>query len=63
MIFNFVIMAMFAVIMLGLLFMACFGMAFGHELLSGIASADKDSIVYGYHAVFGGFSRFLTYRL
>ena len=60
MIFNFVIMAMFAVIMLGLLFMACFGMSFSHELLSGIASADKDSIVYGYQAVFGGFFSILN---
>lgn len=60
MIFNFVIMAMFAVIMLGLLFMACFGMAFSHELLSGIVSADKDSIVYGYQAVFGGFFSILN---
>lgn len=55
MVYNFVIMAMFAVIMLGLLFMACFGMSFSHELLSGIASADKDSVVYGYQVLFGGF--------
>lgn len=60
MIFNFVIMAMFAVIMLGLLSMTCFGMAFSHELLSGIVSADKDSIVYGYQAVFGGFFSILN---
>lgn len=60
MIFNFVIMAMFAVIMLGLLSMTCFGMAFSHELLSGIAFADKDSIVYGYQAVFGGFFSILN---
>ena len=60
MMFNFVIMAMFAAMMLGLLFMACFGMSFSHELLSGIASADKDSIVYGYQAVFGSFFSILN---
>lgn len=60
MIYNFVIMAIFAVIMLGLLFMACFGMSFSHELLSGIAFADKDSVAYGYQVLFGSFFSMLN---